>query len=70
MTSTGKRQRSAAARHDNAKKEQRNNILAVAREVFGYDTLRPGQEPAIQAVVNGHDTLVVMPTGSGKSAIW
>ena len=32
--------------------------------------LRPGQQQVIEAVLNGRDTLAVMPTGSGKSAIY
>ena len=32
--------------------------------------MRPGQGEAIEAVVGGRDTLAVMPTGSGKSAIY
>jgi ATP-dependent DNA helicase RecQ len=46
------------------------NIQQVAKERFGYEALRPGQETAVEAVLKGHDTLVVMPTGSGKSAIY
>lgn len=42
----------------------------VAQQQFGYDQLRPGQEAAMQALLQGHDTLAVMPTGSGKSAIY
>ena len=38
--------------------------------MFHYESLRPGQEEAIETVLNGQDTLVVMPTGSGKSAIY
>src|SRR5215216_1101647 len=41
----------------------------VAREALGF-TLRPPQREAVDAVVAGRDTLVVMPTGSGKSAIY
>jgi ATP-dependent DNA helicase RecQ len=41
---------------------------AVAREAFGFKSLRPEQRRAIEAVVEGRDTLVVMPTGAGKSA--
>ena len=37
------------------------------RRVFGHQALRPGQEEVIRAVMSGHDTLAVMPTGSGKS---
>lgn len=45
-------------------------ILAVAQKNFGYETLRPGQEEAICWLLAGKDTLVVQPTGSGKSAIY
>ena len=37
------------------------------REVFGFETFRPGQREAVEAGVAGRDVLVVMPTGSGKS---
>jgi ATP-dependent DNA helicase RecQ len=42
----------------------------IAREKLGYEELRPGQEGAITEVLAGHDTLAVMPTGAGKSAIY
>ncbi len=42
----------------------------LAREVFGWPQLRQGQLDAITEVVAGTDTLVVMPTGAGKSAIY
>lgn len=42
----------------------------TAREVFGWDGLLPGQAEAIAAVVSGRDTLVVFPTGAGKSAVY
>src|SRR5678809_1557511 len=34
---------------------------------FGYPAFRPGQEAAVESVVAGKDTLVVLPTGGGKS---
>ncbi len=37
------------------------------KRVFGYDEFRPHQEEAIRAALDGRDTLVVMPTGAGKS---
>lgn len=46
------------------------DLEQVAKERFGYQEWRPGQKAAIQAVMSGHDTLAVMPTGSGKSAIY
>ena len=42
----------------------------IARERMGYEALRPGQQEALHAVLDGNDTLAVMPTGSGKSAIY
>ncbi len=42
----------------------------LAQAQFGYERLHPGQKRAIEAVLQGHDTLVVMPTGAGKSAIY
>ena len=45
-------------------------ILQAARRLFGYRSLRPGQREAIQSVLDGRDTLAVMPTAGGKSAIY
>ncbi len=39
----------------------------VLQSVFGYDSFRPDQEPVIRRVIEGHDALLVMPTGGGKS---
>jgi ATP-dependent DNA helicase RecQ len=50
--------------------DRTSSIRRVAREAFGFDALRPGQEEAIEAVLARHDALVVMSTGSGKSAIY
>ncbi|WP_230977532.1 RecQ family ATP-dependent DNA helicase [Georgenia yuyongxinii] len=47
-----------------------DRLRAAARDVFDWDTLRPGQREAMAAAVAGRDVLAVMPTGYGKSAIY
>lgn len=37
------------------------------REYFGFHRFRPGQAEAIASAIEGSNTLVIMPTGSGKS---
>ncbi|HTK07672.1 MAG TPA: DNA helicase RecQ [Ktedonobacteraceae bacterium] len=37
------------------------------KQHFGYNTFRTGQRQIIELVLNGHDALVLMPTGGGKS---
>ena len=39
----------------------------VLKDVFGYASLRPGQEEVMAALLGGDNVLAVMPTGSGKS---
>src|SRR6266566_6018001 len=40
---------------------------ATLRARFGFPDFRPGQESAVESVLAGRDTLVVLPTGGGKS---
>src|SRR5262250_970778 len=39
----------------------------VIARTWGFQELRPLQEPAMRAVLEGRDSLVVLPTGGGKS---
>src|SRR4051794_14251727 len=48
----------------------RTQIDRLAKERFGYATLRPGQREGVEAILAGRDALCVMSTGSGKSAIY
>ena len=44
-----------------------NAALAALREHFNFEDFREGQREVIDAILEGHDTVVVMPTGGGKS---
>ena len=44
-----------------------SHILSVLSEVFGYESFRGPQQAIIEHVTSGHDALVLMPTGGGKS---
>ncbi|MGD0698681.1 MAG: RecQ family ATP-dependent DNA helicase [Trebonia sp.] len=48
----------------------RDVIERLARERLGFQRLRPGQLPAVEALADGRDVLAVLPTGAGKSAIY
>ncbi len=47
-----------------------DELNASLKKNFGFDNFRHGQSEAIQALLAGQHTLVVMPTGSGKSLIY
>ena len=44
-----------------------DTIRRVVKQMWGYDALLPLQEEAIRAVLAGRDSIVVLPTGGGKS---
>ena len=44
-----------------------NSFREMLRSVWGFDGLRPSQVEAVRSIVERRDTLVVMPTGGGKS---
>jgi len=39
----------------------------ILRDVFGYQSFREGQQEVIDTAIEGNDSLVIMPTGGGKS---
>ena len=46
---------------------RRQQIAALLKRYWGFDTFRPVQEQVILSVLAGRDTLALMPTGGGKS---
>ncbi|HYO80733.1 MAG TPA: ATP-dependent DNA helicase RecQ [Bryobacteraceae bacterium] len=53
-----------------ATRRKLSEVERAAREQLGFESLRPGQEEAVRSVLDGRDTLIIQPTGSGKSAIY
>ena len=46
---------------------QTARLREVLREVWGFDGFRPLQQEAMAAILERRDSLVVLPTGGGKS---
>ena len=44
-----------------------DQLKDVIARTWGFAEFRPLQEPAMRAVLDGRDSLVVLPTGGGKS---
>ncbi|MCW1928214.1 RecQ family ATP-dependent DNA helicase [Bhargavaea beijingensis] len=43
------------------------NLGSLLKRVTGFDEFRRGQEEVIRSVIQGRDTIAVLPTGAGKS---
>lgn len=44
-----------------------HNLKGILEQYWHYKEFRPLQEDIIQSVIDGHDTLAILPTGGGKS---
>lgn len=44
-----------------------NQALNTLQEYYGYKEFRSSQKAVIESILNGRDTLSIMPTGGGKS---
>jgi ATP-dependent DNA helicase RecQ len=59
-----KTKKTTAAKSDAA---SRFDLHQALHEHFGFDQFKGQQEKAIESLLAGHDTFVIMPTGGGKS---
>lgn len=48
-------------------KPEKETALEALRQYYGFSDFRPGQWDAISAILEGRDSIVLMPTGGGKS---
>lgn len=46
------------------------NAKQLLKKIYGYDSFRKGQEDIIGGILNGDDTLAILPTGGGKSVCY
>jgi ATP-dependent DNA helicase RecQ len=63
---TGKNEKPGNLIPMSANKELTNYL----QKYFGYDRFKGEQEEAIQSVLDGNNTFILMPTGAGKSLIY
>lgn len=47
-----------------------NELKEILKNYWGYDDFRESQREIIESIIQGKDTLAILPTGSGKSACY
>lgn len=58
---------SGIIRSDMSSFEVVRDPIAALQQYFGFSSFRKGQDAVIKSILDGRDSLVVMPTGGGKS---
>lgn len=53
--------------HGTERRTAIDDAQVLLKQYFGYDTFRDGQRTIVESVLDGRDTLGIMPTGGGKS---
>ncbi len=69
-TTTAKKaapKKAAASKEKKQDPQKRFDLHAALQEHFGFNKFKGTQEKAIESLLAGHDTFVIMPTGGGKS---
>ncbi len=51
-------------------KQKKQELKELLKIHYGFQKFRPGQEKAIDNILNKKNTVVIMPTGGGKSLIY
>ena len=44
--------------------------LELLQNVFGLKEFKPGQKEAINAILSGRDSIVLIPTGGGRTVVY
>lgn len=47
-----------------------SQAIQMLKQYFGYDAFKKGQGEVVESILNGRDSLAVMPTGAGKSVCY
>ena len=53
-----------------SRKQSELTPVSVLQNVFGFSTFWTGQKETIDMIMNGKDSVVVIPTGGGKTVIY